>query len=110
MPVYLYSDASSHRPEAYPDPLVASGGRTIQWFPVGRLNIVNWSLTLLPGACNETTINRSQPVCTVKADASKSRSYSITADACTGTGSAGHPQIGSAASCRGASTLITYRT
>jgi len=51
--------------------------------------MVNWSLILQTGTCNESTVNQSQPVCTVRADAPKSQSYAITADVCTGTGSAG---------------------
>ena len=85
---YLYCDANSHAPKAYPDPLPAAGGDTIQWFAAGS-NIVSWNLALQAGTCSETTINQDQPVCTVKADAPKTQTYSITANACTGTGSAG---------------------
>ena len=64
------------------------GRRHDQWFAAGS-NMVNWSLILQTGTCNESTVNQSQPVCTVRADAPKSQSYAITADVCTGTGSAG---------------------
>jgi plastocyanin len=84
---YLYCDASSHAPKASPDPLPAAGGDTIQWFAAGS-NIVSWNLVLQAGTCIETTINQDQPLCNVKADAPKTQTYSITADACTGTGSA----------------------
>jgi plastocyanin len=85
---YLYCDPASHAPKVKPDTLVATGGDTIQWFAAGP-NIVDWSLILQSGTCNESTVNQSQPVCTVRADAPKSQNYPITADACAGTGSAG---------------------
>jgi plastocyanin len=84
---YLYCDASSHAPKASPDPLPASVSDTIQWFPTDP-KMANWTVTLQAGTCKEGTINQSQPVCTVQAGAA-SQTYSITADTCTGTGSAG---------------------
>ena len=85
--VYLYCDASTHAPKAIPDPELASAGEKIQWFATDP-KMINWSVTLQAGTCSEGGINQGQPVCTVQAGA-QSQTYSITADTCTGTGSAG---------------------
>jgi plastocyanin len=84
--VYLYCDATSHAPKASPDPEIASAGENIQWFATDP-KMVNWNVTLQSGTCSQTSINQGQPVCTVQPGA-QSQTYSITADTCTGTGSA----------------------
>jgi hypothetical protein len=84
---YLYCDPSSHAPKVYKDPLTAADGDKIQWFP--GPNMATWQITLQLGTCAEPVINQAQQVCTVQPSAPKKQTYSITADGCTGTGSAG---------------------